>query len=206
MRESTFLFPALLVVLFLEAPAGFVGDRLAVSAHIFDVGSDVLAFLIVAVGAAFSGLLDDHGRVHKDLHREQKVIALISLLILWVGATLVLWRSVESFGEVSPERGWKDWWVIIGPLLAVFVYFWVSRRLESLAKSDLTAASLDAHVKGDVLVSIVVLVLTLLSLIIHNGWINQVGGLAMSAILFYVSWELIEHIRDAQTGVLTKHG
>lgn len=209
MRDSAFLFPALLFILVWEAPAAFFNNRLAVGAHSFDVFSDVISFLIVTAGAAFSGILDDHGREHKKIHREQKLIAIVSLLILWIGAILVFAKAVASFGDQSPARGLGDWWVIIGPTLAVLVYWWVDARLKSLSQQDLTAASLAAHVRGDVLVSLIALALTVLSLVIHNGWINPLGGIAMSAILVFVSRNLIKLIWRASSnsqGVLTSQG
>lgn len=208
LRSSIVLFPALLVVLFLEAPAVFLQGRLAVGAHSLDVLSDVLAFLIVIVGALFSGLLDDHGRIHKDLHREQKLIAIVNLGVIWVGALLVLGKSLTSFGD-SSELSLRDWWVVSGPLLAVGVYWMIGKRLEAIKDGDLTAASLDAHVKGDVAVSAVALFLTALSLVFHESWVNSVGGIVMSSILFFVSLGLIKNIREANNkalGVLTGHG
>ncbi len=209
MRGSAYLFPALLFILVWEAPAAFFNNRLAVGAHSFDVFSDVIAFLIVTAGAAFSGILDDHGREHKSLHLEQRLIAIVSLLILWIGAVLVLAKAVASFGDESSARDPGDWWVVIGPSLAVLVYWWVDARLKVLSPQDLTAASLAAHVRGDVLVSLVALSLTVLSLVIQNGWVNPLGGIAMSAILLYVSRDLIKLIWRANSdshGVLTSQG
>ncbi len=206
LRRSVMLFPALLFVLLLEAPAAFFSNRLAVGAHSFDVFSDVISFLIVSAGAAFSGFLDDHGRQHKKLHREQKLIAIVSLLILWLGAVLVFAKSVASFGHAGEARGLADWWVVIGPSLAVGVYWWVEKKLEDISLEDLTAASLVTHVRGDVLVSLVALILTVLSLVISNSWINPTGGILMSVILVIVSRGLIKRIWRAgldSKGVLT---
>ena len=208
-RSSAAVLPALVLVLFLEAPAVFLEGRLAVGAHSFDVLSDVLAFLIVIFGALFSGLLDDRGRKHKDLHREQKLIAGVNLLVIWIGALLILGKSIASFESSAEELGLRDWWVVSGPLVAVGVYWFIGKRLEAIKDGDLTAASLDAHVRGDVAVSAVALLLTALSLIVHASWINSIGGIAMSAILFYVSRNLIGNIREATSqheGVLTKRG
>jgi len=76
-------------------------------------------------------------------------------------------------------------------------------------KKDLTVASLRAHVRGDVAVSAIALFLTILSLVVSESWISAGGGIAMSLVLLFVSWELVGQIREASNnheGVLTMQG
>ncbi len=191
---SVALLPWLLLVLLFEGAAIYLGNELAINAHSFDVLSDVLAFLIVIVGAAFSGLLDDRGRSHRETHREQRGIAVINLLVLWFGAALVFWKSLLSFGEPVATVSLQDWWVIVGPALAVVVYWQVGKKLHQFSPNDLTVQSLDTHVKADVFVSVLALVLTVLNLTVGRSFINPVGGIIMSLTLFYISIELLRQV------------
>ena len=195
MRRSTSALPALLSVFLLEGFAGIFAGRLAVNAHTFDVFSDLVAIVVVIIGSGVSGFLDDRGRVHKQVHREQFAIAALNLLILAAGASFVLVRSILSFGEESQNTSWKDWWVVTGPILAIFVYWWVRERLTRLKANDLTMTSLEVHVKGDVAVSFIVATLTVLSLVWQTGWVNPAGGIIVSVILFYFCLELGKHIQ-----------
>jgi hypothetical protein len=191
LRESAIALPGLLIVLALEVPTGFLGNNLAISAHSFDVASDVLAFGMVMVGALISGILDDGGREHKHIHTEQRLITWVNFLTLWLGGVWVLVRSIQSFGD-GETSDWVGTWVILGPLLSIVIYWWIAEFLSSSSQTDITVKSLEAHVKGDLYIALIVTLLTVLNLAFEVNWVNSLGGLLMAGILIHISTDLLE--------------
>jgi len=206
MRTSAMLFPLLSVVLFLELAAVVFTGRLAIGAHSLDIASDVVAFLIVMVGALFSGKLDDRGRLHKDQHREQRVIAFVNLGIIWVGVVLILRQAIFEFGKDSENLESSDWWVLLGPVLATVSYWWIRESLSKLSIYDVTARSLMSHVEGDIAVSVITFILTLSTFLLASPWVNSIGGIIMSAIILYVSLNLLKHILGNNSSITWREG
>lgn len=195
MRESSFLIPGLLLVIGIEIFASFDSDRLAINAHAFDVASDIGAFVLVAVGGFVSGQLDNRGRDHKPVHREQKAVSIFNLLVLLGGAIFILVRSLLSFKEDSSTSGWDNWWVIFGPGLAIMIYWWMQQRVKELSTHDLTMASLKAHIKGDFYVAMLVTIFTVLSMGLKIGWISPISGIIVCAVYLWASSDLFKQIR-----------
>lgn len=187
--------PGLLLVIGIEAFASFDADRLAINAHAFDVVSDVGAFGLVAVGGFVSGNLDNRGRTHKPVHREQIGVSVFNLLALVGGAIFVFTRSLWSFKAGSSVSGWENWWVVFGPALAIFIYWWMRHRVKELSTHDLTVASMEAHIKADLYVALIVTVLTVLSMSIQISWISPVGGIIVSVIYLWICSDLLKQIR-----------
>lgn len=194
LKGSLLLLPGLVLILALETTASFSANQLAINAHSFDILSDVLAFLVVIIGSAFSGFLDDRGRSHRQTHREQRLIAGVNLVVLWSGATLVMVRSVLSIDEPTADQELSRWWVLAGPALAILIYFWIGRRLQNFSVSDLTTTSLQVHIKGDVFIAILATTLSALTLGFQRDWINVVGGIIMALVLYFISLELVNQL------------
>ena len=185
-RESRAALPGLLVAFILEAPALIFGHQLAITAHIFDIFSDMAAFGVVIFGALVSGLIDDRGRNHSadQIHTEQVAIACISLSVLWLGGALVLITAINNFGGETEAVGWRDWWLLPGPVVSLFVYAWLREKVLQIKATDITTEGLAQHVRGDVLIAALVVFLTVLNMASKTNWINPAGGVIMAVILF----------------------
>lgn len=202
MRECLITLPGLVLILALELPAVFVGHQLAVFAHIFDIVSDIVAFLAVIIAALVSGVLDDRGREHKHLHSEQTFVARVNFALLLFGGLLVITLAVVNMGEKSEKISWEEWWVLLGPTLAFVIYLWIGKRLQQVSVRDITTASLDQHIKGDVLLAIGVGLLTILNMLVQTSWANSVGGVVMGLVLVILAANLYQQIKTERLSVL----
>jgi Co/Zn/Cd efflux system component len=196
MKESSFLIPGLLMVIGIETFASFDSDRLAINAHAFDVASDIGAFGLVAIGGLVSGHLDNRGREHKAVHGEQIAVSIFNLIVLLGGALFIFLRALLSFRGDLSASGLENWWVIFGPALAIVVYWWMRQRVKELSVTDLTMASMEAHIKADLYVAMIVTVFTALSMSLQIGWLSPVSGLIVSAIYLWICSDLFRQIRE----------
>lgn len=198
-RQSAVVFVGLLFAFVWEVPAIVWGGQLAITAHILDIGADTLAAAIVVVGAIVSGQRDDNGRVHSDTepHPEQLVIAYINCAILLIGGMVILSQSVFMFGQEEDSISWQDWRFLIGPLISLGIYIWLRDRLTKMSAQDITTDSLAQHVRGDVLIAGLVVLLTVINMSFETNWTNSAGGVVMSLILLYLAFGLAWKIRVA---------
>ena len=186
LRESKAALPGLLIAFILEAPGLIFGHQLAITAHLIDIFSDIIAFGSVIIAARVSGRLDDKGREHSDdePHGEQVFVACINVLTLLLGGATVMIISIGSFGREVETVSWQDsWWLVPGPIASLGVYSWLRDKVKQIEAKDITTAGLEQHVRGDVLIARLVVLSTVLNMATETNWINPAGGIVMSLIL-----------------------
>jgi len=183
--------PLLFITFCVEAVEVLFRGNLAVSAQFFDIASDLFAVLFAMIAAIFSWVADSKGREHKKIHREQKFVAIINMLLLLFGILIVGGRVLQSLQ--NPPESDQNILVLGGPICAIVCYSWAQRKAKQLDQNDPSIASVRAHLRGDIWVSFVICIIVGLGFVLDYKWINPAGGVVGLLILLYILIDLARH-------------
>jgi Co/Zn/Cd efflux system component len=182
-----------------EIQAAFFKGNLAVNGQLADVTSDLVVVALALATALMSGFLDFFLRDHKEIHREEKLTAIVNIIILVGGLFLILFRVVHSIK--NPEDPNKSLIVVTGPLIGILSYRVAGYLAKGLKSQNPITVSIKAHLKGDVWVSALTAVFASLTLVFDYTWLNPLGGLAGFLILLWVFVELMRELAKEQNHV-----